>query len=472
MAVASALAAGLALSGQTALGASRSSGWLSSQTLGPGAYFNAESHHVLAGNAAGAEAVVWVSSRGIQLARADPGRAFGPALLISRRTPSGTPFVAIDGHGDVLVAWQYSDGSVEIPDIGVYGFETICCDHVVAATVGAGKRRVHTRALTSASVSAEVESIGISQSGSVAAVAYRSTPKALIVSKRSRYVAGSELMMRTAAHGRRFSAPHALAANAELRVPFGASVGGLRALYRTTRADGPSKEPTTSLGEVAVTDTGRFRTRTIGAIKGLRSIEGGFDQDGELAALVEENVGLGIVHDFGVQTAGGALRLKQAALERSRLGPEGGIELSAIFTSPTLSVSTRGTFLAEWGTGPPLRSIYKLAVGHLPSGRLSDPVEAPLPAASSDIRVAVNGDGQAVITAVDGLDETRAEVLGMFRTASGRLTAPVDLGEVGNTNSLGEAALTVSASGEGTAVWEADPGDRTTLVARRFRVPG
>jgi hypothetical protein len=203
-------------------------------------------------------------------------------------------------------------------------------------------------------------------------------------------------------------------------------------------------------------------------------VEGSFDRRGDLALLAELNVGIGVGHDLGTKRAAARLQLRQLALERGREAPNGGgliLEPFDIFYEPVLSVSTSGTFLAAWTTYSPVEPTLKLAVGHLPSPRLGAPVTAVMPAGFRDPQVAVNPTGDAVIMGVQGGEHTEAQVLGLFLSASAQLSAPVDLGEVGNTNQLGQAAIAIAENGEGVAVWEADPNFKETLVARRFRVP-
>jgi len=453
--------------------------WLPPQTLGPVDYFGADnqdgadSQHILAGNARGDDAVVWESPRGLLLARASPGRPFGPAQLLTREREAEAS-VAIDDRGDVLVVWQYSDNSVVVPDVGVDGTEAICCERIKVAMLRAGPSRASSVSLTPGSLSARVESIAISGDGSLASVVYRSTPRSLIKRARLAYPPGSELVVRLAAFDKGFG-PAVDLGRKGILLSLRATAHQVIALH--TDPDGDADTVHEAIIDAA---TARLRSREVGDAGALRffSSIGGFDRDGDLALLVEENLNLGFSHDLITQPVGKQLRVLPIAVERGHESEHGLIlEPSSIFDEPALSVSPGGSFLGAWTVYSSGGDSLRVATGRLPSARLSSPTTVPLLSPTSPYgspQVATDSSGQAVVMVVRkevGTNGVDAQVVGLFRTSSGRFTAPTVLDEVGNENSLGDAVVTINEHGEGTALWEADPNYKSELVARRFRVP-
>jgi hypothetical protein len=324
-------------------------------------------------------------------------------------------------------------------------------------------------------VSAEIEAIAVSGDGSLASVVYRSTPKSLIKALGSIEnpggTRGSELFTRVAAFGESFG-PAVDLGHEQVLVSLRATARQVIALD-TRNSEGEAAP----IYEAIISSTGPLRSRQVGDAA-LRSAEHPeLDRYGDLALLVaEENLNPFVIsHDLIVQPVGKQLRVVPVAVERGHESEQGLVlEPEGIFDEATLSVSPGGSFLMAWLVYSSAGGSLKVATGRLPHAHLNSPATVPLlsPASVDNPRVAADSDGQAVILVVRSPDvEANAQVVGLFRTSSGRFTGATVLDEVGNTNSLGNAAVTIDEHGEGTALWEADPNYKSELVAERFRVP-
>jgi hypothetical protein len=90
--------------------AAPASGW-ATQRLFDGQVNRADEEIELAGNVRGDAALVFLDRRGLRLAYARRGHAFGPARRVPRSRGGTVPRVVIDRRGNVALAWNYFDGT-------------------------------------------------------------------------------------------------------------------------------------------------------------------------------------------------------------------------------------------------------------------------------------------------------------------------------------------------------------------------
>ena len=432
-------------------------GWSIQQHLGHVGQYPREGI-TLAGNAHGDAAIVWQASDGsLQLTLAKPGEPFGRARRISG-SADGSPFIAMDRRGDVLIAWTSSDNSFVVPP---NAREPGCCERVRTTMVRADGRILSHQTLTSHGTLGEVISVAVTPDGATAAVLYRSTPMRSVGSWQQ--ADSASLALRVARFGARFGR----------RVGLGKdSVGSLRAGARDMAVVYGEPQKISSelseadMAESHISPTGRLlTTRYVGTLsyteKGVGSMQFAYDARGDLAVLFTR----------------GQHRLVIATLRANGLFHTHTIHTvprparGRTFYAPTESVAPSGLGIVTWSGGYSADAVGA-AIGLLPSAAFQlAAVLHPLPPgrAIDVMHNAIDSRGQAaMILTGSGPYGEGHNVTAILRSASGHFSRPIVLADFGDLEVTSNPQVLLDEHGRGIAAWV---GLRNRVIAQRIRAP-
>ena len=453
---------GLALAAAPAAsGRSQEPQWSAQKVLGEVRDFAAGqgSRSQLVGDAKGDVALAWLSSDGLRLTRSSHGGPLGPGRLISRHIDSA-PFMAIDGRGDVVVAWSYSDHTVSIPG---YMDEVECCDHVRVAMLRAGSKHVTFTDLTRPLESASVRSVALTSDGSTVAVAYEAEPESVAVENGQE----TRLFVSVGSFSRSFR--HKVSIGNTMLFSLRAVAHSMSLV--TGGLDGGAGG---YLRETVVSAAGRMSEvrRVTGSFASFRSRENpeGEDTAGDLATLVEENAPDGITYDLATLSG------RHATLRSQLLAFEGTDASRSIFDSPAIAVAPSGRMLASWeGYAVGDRNSLVIAAGSVGDGRLRT-VGKLLSAGSEGAYRgsvdAVDSAGVGVVVAEQGAPSSRYQqggpLVAVFFGPRGRISSLVPIGRVEDIATWSGLSAVIDKHGHGIVAWQDGSGQ---LLTRRFRAP-
>jgi hypothetical protein len=380
----------------------------------------------LAGNARGDAVAAWQGSRGVQVAFAHRGKAFGPARELKGGADGSSPQVAIDEQGNALVLWSYFDNT----DPGRPGQRDDGCCFGIRLSVRSAKTGRYRRAQTLTPPRHQVNSLAYAIEGGSIGVTWSQTYSPRIHARFGR--PGHRLGHRIP--GDKGSYPIGLAL-----LRSGPAVTYVEAGYPRVRLH-------------------QFRVRH-GRAVGSRRVSRTFSSNGYMAAVTNARGQQAVAWtsgdypDYrlyaGVRSVGDSFRIRRVSGAAPAFVPQPAIARSgaavlAWYTSTGQILTAGGRPGKPFGPGRPF--------GKRPKDTYIGAVE-----------VGVNSSGRGVLAWVEAPPGGDFHARGAFRSRGGR---PVEARDLGLADNIGQEPP-LDARGRARLIWR----QRETVKAIRARFP-